>query len=371
MFNLTMKNNSKEIVMKDIVNNKNILDHAPEILLYFGKPVEGSGGLTTFFLFFNLLKKMNYRVKYCPLLKNISNLGFTTELNNKDINTITQNEIYKYFNNTIILKEDIVTIKSLKSKNNVVIYSEDIIGNPTQQKFVIRWLLFFPIPKSVKNYNFLEEEIWFYSNYIFNLYDNLCKNLNLPNYLNNHIQNPNILRVLNFNKYINYDKNNKNKFKRDGIAYVDRKFYPPYSFILNNDIKKIKIEKEINMRIEMKSNYLMKWGEECNKNFNLFFKKEKFISYDRFTFLNIIASLSGCLSIVKPIENLDAETWRNADPFYKYGVAYGDSEEEINYALSTQDKLYDHIYNLYLENENNIKIFMDRIESRFNINLHL
>jgi hypothetical protein len=309
---------------------------------------------------------MNYRVKYCPLLKNITSLNFLTELDNKNFDNLTQRNLYIYFKNTTVSKKDIVTIESLKSKNNVIIYAEDIIGNPAQQKFVIRWLHFFPVPESIKNYNFVEDEIWFFSDYIFNLYDNLCKNLNLPNYLNNNIKNPQIFRIFTFN----FNKNNENKFKRTGTAYIDRKFYPPYSFILNNDIKKIKIENETNMNNEMKSNYLMKWGEECNKNFDLFLKKEKFISYDRFTFLNIIASLNGCLSIVKPIENLDAETWRNSDPFNRYGIAYGESEEEIKYALSTQDKLYDHIYNLYLENEKNIKNFMDNIESRFNINLH-
>ena len=49
---------------------------------------------------------------------------------------------------------DIVTPEILRSRNNVIIYPEDILGNPAEQKYIVRWLFYFPIPEAVKMYNF-------------------------------------------------------------------------------------------------------------------------------------------------------------------------------------------------------------------------
>jgi hypothetical protein len=81
-------------------------------------------------------------------------------------------------------------------------------------------------------------------------------------------------------------------------------------------------------------------------NYIEYFNKYKyFISYDPLTFLNIIASLCGCISIVYPIEGVTKKEWLQMGAFSEYlkekgnynlnGIAYGNSAEELKFAEST------------------------------------
>ena len=78
---------------------------------------------------------------------------------------------------------------------------------------------------------------------------------------------------------------------------------------------------------------------------DIFNSHEHFISYDPLTFLNIIASICGCISIVYPIENVTKIQWIKTTSFYPYmvdkkldniyGIAYGDSYSEIEWSKNT------------------------------------
>jgi hypothetical protein len=83
--------------------------------------------------------------------------------------------------------------------------------------------------------------------------------------------------------------------------------------------------------------------------------------------MSIIASLCGCISVVKKISIISYEEWMKCDPFIKYGIAYGN--EGIEHALNTQHLLLDHITNMYLENEGNIINSIKKIENYFNITI--
>ena len=144
------------------------------ILLYSPPIYKGSGGLANFKLFFDICKKLKYKIYFCPLLKNIDSLNFFTEFNDTPINSITHKKLLDYYNVQdcdTILKEDIVTPEILRSRNNVIIYPEDIIGNPAEQKYVVRWLHFFPTPPAVESYNFNKDFICFFSDCFYNLYN--------------------------------------------------------------------------------------------------------------------------------------------------------------------------------------------------------
>ena len=83
--------------------------------------------------------------------------------------------------------------------------------------------------------------------------------------------------------------------------------------------------------------------------------------------MSIIASLCGCISVVKKINGLNFNEWVNGDPFNKYGIAYG--QEGIEHALNTQHLLLDHITNMYSQNQDNVLNLMDNLETHFNIKI--
>ena len=117
-------------------------------------------------MFFDICKGLNVKVLYCPLLKNVPSLNFSSPFTNIPFEKIKQSQIYEYFNidgAQTINNNDIVTVEILCKRDNVIVYAEDIIGNPAEQKYIVRWLLFFPIQKAVINYNFNADLIYFFS----------------------------------------------------------------------------------------------------------------------------------------------------------------------------------------------------------------
>ena len=70
----------------------------------------------------------------------------------------------------------------------------------------------------------------------------------------------------------------------------------------------------------------------------LFNTHKTFITYDNNTFHSTQAALCGAISIVIPDGKLNEKEWRNSTK-REYGVAYGNSEEQINFALNTTDDL--------------------------------
>ena len=334
----------------------------PNILLYTTPLDIHSGGSSNFYLFFNLCKKNGLNVFLCPLIRNIDSLHFWSPFHGKSIEEITQEEIYQYFGNTP--KEDIVTVDILCARNNVVIYPEDVIGNPSEQKYVVRWLHFFPIPQAVQNYSFENDYICFFSDYIFNLYDNLCKNLSIENHLTNKITKLNILRIFHFK---NDFYKNKNRERERGV-FIIRKGYPPDSFIQDRKIQHHRNFKIINKNLKLGLEYNYDMSRSHEQMVELYNSNKLFISYDPFTFTNIIASLCGCDSVVNKIPGLSYEEWKNSDPFHKYGLAYG--IENIEEASKTRHLLEEHIYTMFLENENNLMNFIKDIELFFNIQIN-
>lgn len=395
------------------------------ILLYSPPIYKCSGGLANFKLFFNICKKLKYSIYFCPLLKNIDSLNFFTEFNDKPINSITRKELVDYYNVQdcdTILEEDIVTPKILRSRNNVIIYAEDIIGNPAEQKYVARWLLFFPIPPAVASYNFNTDFICFFSDCFYNLYKYVCEACGIKDQLTSNIKNLNICRIINFEPEIYKSIKrrailNKN-FDTNAKCFTIRKLFPPYTFrnynncfnviyateIYNNHKKLIEdttnkmnaadnffskrqIRTELNslktnppnvksndvIREYLKEKFINNGYDNIEQKpsskeyINYFLNKDFFVCFDPFTFISIIASLCGCISVIKKINNISYDVWMNCDPFIKYGIAYG--SEGIGHALKTQHLLLDHITNMYSENENNVNNFMKNIEKHYKISL--
>jgi hypothetical protein len=70
----------------------------------------------------------------------------------------------------------------------------------------------------------------------------------------------------------------------------------------------------------------------------LFNTHKTFITYDNNTFHSVQAALCGAISIVIPDGKLNEKEWRKSTR-REYGIAYGNNEEQINFALNTVDDL--------------------------------
>jgi hypothetical protein len=70
----------------------------------------------------------------------------------------------------------------------------------------------------------------------------------------------------------------------------------------------------------------------------LFNTHKTFITYDNNTFHSVQAALCGAISIVIPDGKLNEKEWRNSTK-RKYGIAYGNNKEQIDFALNTIDNL--------------------------------
>ena len=225
--------------------------------------------------------------------------------------------INKYDNNTINpLFNEFLNIDSLSEnliENTIVIYCEGIKGNPLNAKYVIRWML----SKLGQNVSFNHYDTWNNKElvYFFN------SELEFNKY--NHIK---LLPVF----YINTIYNDNNLHNRHGSCYTIRK------------AKKM-IDKLIFIHPE--DSFEIKRGHTQDKYMKIFNKYEYFYSYDPLTFLSLIAIMCGCISIVVEIEGVKKQDYFKMTGIYDYmcshnltniyGLAYGNSDEEINYAKKT------------------------------------
>jgi hypothetical protein len=298
------------------------------------------------------------------------------------------------------------------------------MGNPAKQKYIIRWLFYFPIPTVLRFYNFETDYICFYSDYIYNFYKHVCISCKIPDLLTKNIKKLNICRVFKFepeiyksfqnNRLINRDYNTNKK------CFTVRKLFPPASFNSFYKFTNISYAREIIIKHKNEINLLKNQINRLNNNFlyrnalinklhkkqqnqpkllshdglrefitnkfisngyehiehrnssieyiQYFQNKDYFLSFDPFTFISIIASLCGCTSVIKKIDSLTFNEWVNGDPFNKYGIAYG--HDGIQYALETQHLLFQHITEMYNENTNNIINFLNSIENKFSIKIN-
>jgi len=197
--------------------------------------------------------------------------------------------------------------------DTVVIYCEGIQGNPLNAKKVIRWMLS-ELGQNVP-YDFLsgwskKELVYFYGSEV--------RFKNTPSYIGTVYKTLNV--VYRNPKFCDLHQ------ERKGQCFTIRKRH------IHTDLEFIH---ESNA-VEIKHNL------GIDKTIKLFNEKEIFISYDPITYLNTIAALCGCISIVIPIKGYSKNSWLQKTHFWDYinqtreplyGIAYGLGE--IEFAKST------------------------------------
>jgi len=286
---------SESIINEDLHDDSNYVDSQrlnrvnKNIIIYAHRTFFLSdGGIVVQYYLASILDSMGINVKIC----NVHDNNAKNDLFNK---FITVDEISN----------------SVDFENTIVIYCEGVIGNPLKAKYVVRWML----SKLGQNVpvDFVDtwdnnELIYFFNSEMDIIDDNIydAKYLSLF-YINPIFKN--------------------NNLDRNGLCFTIRKRLHDYLTIHEQD--SFEITKE-----HSQNDYL-----------DIFNKHEKFIAYDPLTFLSIIAIKCGCISIICPIQGVSKKEYFKMTAFYDYmveknidsiyGLAYGNSEDELNYAKAT------------------------------------
>jgi hypothetical protein len=97
----------------------------------------------------------------------------------------------------------------------------------------------------------------------------------------------------------------------------------------------------------------------------LFNKYKKFITYDNDTFHSVQAALCGAISVVIPDGRLTEEEWRSSNNMRKWGIAYGDTDEQIDFAIRTREKLIENFNNQITKGDKDIEILRELVLNKF------
>jgi hypothetical protein len=201
----------------------------------------------------------------------------------------------------------------LIEKNNdklVVVYPEQIIGNPLNAKNVCRWILYHTKEEI--------ENTWSNTDIRFNF---------IPGFVSK-IKTDRILTVLDGK--LDIFKNEGLGDKRSGFCHINKKKYP----VGEKNLEHLKSEDLSDFDKKGGFTYLA-------KQFNTF---EYFVTYDDATYYSILAALCGCRSVIlNPDVTISPEEYRSKFPIRKYGVAYGWSD--LKHADLTRDLVRQHIKN--------------------------
>lgn len=286
-------NNDKNIdlLLKNINNNNNI-----NIIIY------------------TLYEFDNYRTGEIVVLYYLAQL-----LSKYNKNVYIYNKKYnkKIYKTNIIYNNLINNLDNIELNNTIIIYSEGVSNNPLNGIYIIRWILT-PLGYKCNKDIYLtwnkNDLIYYFNNENFN--DNITYKTLTILYKQPLIKNLKLERTCN-------------------ICYTLRKIK---QILLYNNTSIFNIyhnENDTNITEDLTP-------EEYIYIFNT---HKIFICYDTLTFFTCISLLCGCITIIYDIEGIDKKTWlKNTffGPYVEkynieniYGLAYGISNEELNYAQST------------------------------------
>lgn len=184
--------------------------------------------------------------------------------------------------------------------DTVVIYPEVVYGNPLKAKNVVRWMMYH-YPYQLYSGAYSKEDLFVAFREVFN----------------NDILNPE-QNIFNINYFDSELYHQYNFGERNGNCYILRK-----------GRERDDLPKEFDGPV-FDDNMSQK---ELVKMFN---EHKYCYSYDTQTFYTTIAAVCGCIPIVM------LEPGKTIDDYFKgddthYGVAYGNTPEQIEFALSTRD----------------------------------
>jgi hypothetical protein len=275
-----INNNKPKIIKNDIHQKKNIIFYQHRNFNL------NDGGITVQYYLAQLLDKYGIKVR----------------IHQANYEIVQNNLFNNYYNNDFDLNDCII------------IYCEGIVGNPLNAPYVVRWMLS-ELGKNVP-YDYVntwgKNELVYYFNSELKIQNNIDKLKDIYKFLTIIYINPEIKQINN-NPRLEYCHTYRKSFYHKNINI----FHPKNSFEIT--------------RSHNQNNYI-----------EIFNKYKYFVCYDPLTFLCIIAPLCGCISIIYPLDGLSKKEWLQTtglNEYFKYkndyniyGIAYGNSQDEINYA---------------------------------------
>jgi len=227
--------------------------------------------------------------------------------------------VYRKINRKILTLYPLFIWKFLNIENTVVIYPENIKGNPMGAKHIVRWVL--NDPDESKGFGVFNE-----SDHIFKYFD-FYK-------VNSRYSIKGVLTAIDLSYHLKTYQN-RNHNSRDGGAFLIKKGHHKTLNKHPNNFKFI-------------DNIFLKFNDEEKAEF--FNTIKTFISYDHMTFLSVQAALCGCESIIIPDESgsYSAEELKRKNRLF--GIAYG--YDDLVHAKTTLPMLrgyYEDLNDQYLQ----------------------
>lgn len=213
--------------------------------------------------------------------------------------------------------------------DTIVVYPEVSSGNPLHAKYVVRWLLYYNRRPN--------DDTWYSPNDLFVSYREQFFDSKLN-------PNNNLLKIFHFDQNL-YKRTNYGD--RKGVCYFIRKgktrpdLPKKYDGPILDDFPETEKVKILN---------------QC----------ERCYLYDTQTFYASIAALCGCIPIVVPEPGKTKKDYVKDDDYIP-GVAYGDTPEEINYAVQTCDAVAQGIADQLHENDANVSNFIETCKQYFHL----
>jgi len=268
----------------------------------------------------------------CLVLHKLSHVLNTLGYDSYLTTTVKLNGQLDYF----ILNEDYNTkiAVDIDTQNDIVLYPEIESGNPLGCDNVVRYLLNkYHLPSEGSNVmaTWGEKDYWLYSHEHF--YDGL--------------RDRNFLHIIE-SKLDIYKDYNIPRTIDSCFTYRKR----------SGEIQNLNI-------IHPSNSVEIGYNMSDQDLINIFNSSKRFYSYDYETYLNQLAALCGCESIIVPYKNIKKEDLINKLPALKYGVAYG--LDDLEYANSTRSFLRDHLQRLDDQQYIDTKIAFEKIFKHFNL----
>lgn len=212
-------------------------------------------------------------------------------------------------------------------KNTIVVYPESIYGNFLHSKHVVRWLLYHNIYESLGGSPYDKSDLFFAYRDIFNDFS--------------------------------FNPSNRKLY----VAYYDLETYKQYNF--GERQGNCYVIRKGRKREDLPQTFDGPIVDELTETEKVkVFNKSKYcISYDTQTAYSMIAALCGCISVVMPEEGKGREDYRQNET--SYGEAFGFSEEEIQYSISTRGKLREMYEQKNKDNIIEVENFVNECEKHF------